>query len=81
MMFAAWGVGLPLPLLNILAAVIYFYVNRKKGRFVVFHAAQSLWSQAITGLINAGVIFWVIRMVIYEFDPSRVFFAYLIVSC
>ena len=32
MMFAAWGAGLPLPLLNLLAAVIYFFTNKKPSR-------------------------------------------------
>ena len=30
MMFAAWGVGLPLPLLNLVAAIIYFFTNKKR---------------------------------------------------
>jgi hypothetical protein len=34
MMFAAWGAGLPLPLLNLIAAVIYFFINKKQSRFV-----------------------------------------------
>ena len=45
MMFAAWGVGLPLPLLNLLAAIIYFFTNKKTSRFVSFHAYQSLLKQ------------------------------------
>jgi len=45
MMFATWVVGLPLPVLNLIAAVIYFYVNKKSSRFVAFHALQSLLSQ------------------------------------
>ena len=28
MMFAAWGAGLPLPLLNLVAAIIYFFINK-----------------------------------------------------
>ena len=32
MMFAAWGARLPLPLLNLLAAVIYFFTNKKPSR-------------------------------------------------
>ena len=80
MMFAAWGVGLPLPLLNILAAVIYYFVNRDKGRFVRFHAVQSLTSQCAVGLVNAGAFFWVVRVFFFDFTPSSAFVAYLLTA-
>jgi uncharacterized membrane protein len=62
MMFASLGVGLPLPLINLLAAVIYYFVNRKKSRFVHFHTLQSLISQLPTSLLNAGAVFWTISI-------------------
>jgi uncharacterized Tic20 family protein len=55
MMFAALILGLPLPFLNIIAAIIYFAVN-KKSRFVVFHSYQSLISQIFVSLVNALLI-------------------------
>jgi len=60
MMFAAWGLGLPLPLLNLLAAVIYHMVNRKKSPFVAFHSLQSLLTQVMVSLLNAGLIAWTV---------------------
>jgi len=63
MMFGALAAGLPLPVLNLLAAVIYYYVNRHKGRFVKFHTLQSLYSQLPTTLMNAGLLFWFIKLV------------------
>ncbi len=57
MMFAALAAGLPLPILNLIAAVIYYYVNKGKSRFVKFHALQSLYSQIPTTLMNAGLVF------------------------
>ena len=80
MMFAAWGVGLPLPLVNVIAAVIYFFVNRNKGPFVRFHAHQSMTSQVLVGVINAGVIFGVLRIIFFEAELNRYFFAYIIVA-
>ena len=44
MMFAAVAVGLPLPIINLIAAVVYYFVNRKKSRFIHFHCLQSLLS-------------------------------------
>jgi uncharacterized membrane protein len=58
MMFAAVAVGLPLPIINLIAAIIYYYINRKKSRFIHFHSLQSLLSQIPTTLINWGVVFW-----------------------
>ncbi|MCP4678705.1 MAG: DUF4870 domain-containing protein [Deltaproteobacteria bacterium] len=80
MMFAAWGVGLPLPLVNVLAAVIYYFVNRGKGPFVKFHAHQSMTSQIMVGLLNAGVVFGVLRIVFWEYEVSRYYIAYVITA-
>jgi hypothetical protein len=30
MMFAALAVGLPLPIINLIASIIYYYTNKKK---------------------------------------------------
>ena len=61
MMFAALAAGLPLPMLNMIAAVIYYYVNKKKSKFVHFHVAQSVLSQIPTSLLNGVLVFWTIR--------------------
>jgi hypothetical protein len=34
MMFAAHAIGLPLPIISLVAAIIYLYLNRKTSRFV-----------------------------------------------
>ena len=52
MNFAAWGAGLPLPSLNLIASAIYYLINRKKSRFVAFHCFQAFSSQLPTTLIN-----------------------------
>jgi uncharacterized membrane protein len=66
MMFAAWAVGLPLPILNLVAAFIYFMINRKKSRFVAFHGLQSMLSQIPVTILNIGVIVWLIRNLVVE---------------
>ena len=55
MNFAAWGAGLPFPSLNLIAAAIYFLVNRKKSRFVAFHCFQAFTSQLPTTVLNVNV--------------------------
>jgi uncharacterized membrane protein len=66
MMFAALGAGLPLPMINLIASVIYYYLNRQKSRFVRFHALQSLWSQLPVTLMNGFLVIWSIRLFILQ---------------
>ena len=81
MMFAAWGAGLPLPLINVIAAVIYFFVNRGKGRYVLFHCHQAMSTQVATGLVNAAAIFWSLRILFSEhWHVDRYYMAYLVTA-
>jgi len=66
MMVAALAAGLPLPIINLIASVIYYYVNRNKSRFVKFHALQSLWSQLPTTALNIGLVFWTLQIFAFE---------------
>ncbi len=77
MMFAAMGAGLPLPILNLLAALIYYFVHKDKPRFVRFHTLHSLLAQIPVTLLNAGLIGWTIRNLIYNGGWTDVFFGYL----
>ena len=82
MMFASLAIGLPIPLLNIVASVIYFFINRKTGTFVAFHALQALLSHIPVVLLNAGVIGWLVGILAVPphdaFSPA--FFWYLFFS-
>lgn len=66
MMFAAFAVGLPLPIINLIAAIVYYILNRKKSRYVKFHCLQSLLSQIPTTLMNAILVGWTIRQFFFE---------------
>jgi uncharacterized membrane protein len=71
MMFAAVAVALPLPVINLIAAIIYYFVNRTKSRFIHFHSLQSLLSQLPTTLMNWGLLYWSLRIWFFnslEFD-------------
>ena len=78
MMFAAIAAGLPLPIINLIASIIYYYLNKAKSLFVKFHAMQSLISQIPTSLINAGAVFWGIRIIFYEANFTNVYKGYLV---
>ena len=78
MMFAAMATSLPLPIINLIAALIYYYINRKKSRYIHFHCLQSLLSQIPTTLINWGLLFWVIRIMFFnKAEFNTYFFVYL----
>jgi len=66
MMFAAVAIGLPLPIINLIAAIIYYYINRKKSRFIHFHSLQSLLSQIPTTVINWGLVIWSVGILLRE---------------
>ena len=66
MMFAALGAGLPLPIINLIAAVIYYYVNKSNSRFVRFHSLQALISQIPTTIMNGIAVGWGIRIAIED---------------
>ena len=86
MMFAAFAVGLPLPIINLIAAFVYYILNAKKSRFVKFHSLQSILSQIPTTLMNAILLGWTIRLFVFNnhtFDNldavnGSVYFGYLI---
>ena len=78
MMFASLAAGLPLPIINLIAAIIYFYVNRSKSRFVYFHSLQSLYSQFPTSILNAGMVFWTFQIIIFErLEANDMFYGYI----
>jgi len=80
MMFATAALGLPLPILNLVAAIIYYYVNREKGKFVQFHTLQSLYSQIPVTLLNSGLVAWTIVNFVKGFDFTSIYWGYLVMT-
>jgi len=81
MMFAAVAVGLPLPVINLIASIIYYYLNRKKSKFIHFHCLQALLSQIPTTLINWGLVIWGVTILFSEEQKLTEFFwAYAILA-
>ncbi len=79
MMFAAAAVALPLPVINLIAAIVYYYLNKNKSRFIHFHALQSVLSQIPTTLLNWGLLIWLLQIYFFEAaEPNSIFTGYLI---
>ncbi len=78
MMFAAWGIGLPLPFVSLIASIIYYYLNKNKSAFIGFHAFQSLITQVPISILNAGAVIWVISILLRETREWENFVIYII---
>ncbi len=78
MMFGALAAGIPLPVVNLIAAIVYFYLNKKTSRFVHFHSLQSLLSQLPVTLINWGGFYILIRIIFFEDSFTDVYQGYVI---
>lgn len=78
MMFAAVAIGLPLPIINLIAAVIYYFINRKKSLFIHFHCLQALISNIPTTIINWILVIWGVTIFFTERELTTEFWAYAI---
>jgi uncharacterized membrane protein len=79
MMFAAVAIGLPLPIINLIASIIYYFLNRKKSRFIHFHSLQALLSNIPTTLINWVAVIWGVTIFFREdWVITPEFWAYVI---
>lgn len=80
MMFATTALGLPLPIVNMIASVVYFFVNKSKGRFVQFHSLQSMYSQIPVSLLNSYLIVWAVYIFANDAAFTNVFWGLLITA-
>ncbi len=73
-------VGLPLPIINLIATALFFFGNRKSTKFVRWHCTQALLSQFTIFIINSIGYAWTLRIIFSEnASASDSYFAYIIV--
>lgn len=72
--------GLPLPILNLLATLIFFLGNRKSTYFVRWHCTQALVSQASLLIINSNAFWWTIGIIFWERTVTNSYIAFMIVA-
>ena len=78
MMFASLAAGLPLPVVNLIAAIIYYSLNRKKSLFVQFHSMQSVLSQIPVSLLNSAGVIWAAMIFLFDYPLTDTFKGYVI---
>lgn len=70
--------GLPLPIVNLIATVIFFMANRKGTRFVRWHCTHALLSQLATFVINVVGFWWTISVLFGEGTATNTYFSYIL---
>lgn len=69
--------GLPLPIINLLATVIFYFGNRKGTYFVRWHCTQALISQFSLIFINSTGFWWTVSILFGDESLSNKYFAYI----
>ena len=70
-------VGLPLPIVNVIASVIFFFANRKSAWFVRWHCTHTLLAQLVTLPANAAGLYWTLGILFGRQSVSNSYIAYL----
>lgn len=71
-------IGLPLPIINLIASIIFYFANRKETYFVRWHCTQALLSQFSLFLINVCGFWWTIFIVFGTETVSSIYLSYII---
>ncbi len=73
-------VGLPLPIVNLIATLIFYLGNRKSTYFVRWHCTQALLSQLSILFINSFGFWWTISIIFTEETVTNKYIAYIITA-
>ena len=71
-------VGLPLPIINLVATAIFYLGNRKSTYFVRWHCTQALLSQLSMFFINSYGFWWTISIIFGDESITNSYIAYII---
>jgi uncharacterized membrane protein len=80
MSMVAAMVGLPLPIINLLATGLYLLGQRRQGYYVRFHCLQAFYSQLLVIVLNSVVLTWTIRILAGRTEISSGYLSFLIVA-
>jgi len=79
MSMLAVGVGLPLPIINLIATILFFLMNRKSTYFVRWHCTQALLSQCTLLMMNSYGFWWTISIMFGPESITNKYIAYIFV--
>ncbi|RYE25070.1 MAG: hypothetical protein EOP51_05385 [Sphingobacteriales bacterium] len=70
-------VGMPLPIINLLATVIFYIANRRATYFVKWHCTQAMISQFTIFIMNSVGFSWTMHIIFGEGKLTNSYLAYL----
>lgn len=71
-------VGLPLPIINLIATLLFYLNNRKSSYYIRWHCTQALLSQLTVLVINSGTYYWTLSIIFGDNIITNSYIAYLI---
>ena len=71
-------IGLPLPIINLIATLIFYLNNRSGTFFVRWHCLQALLSQALIVGVNSIGFSWTMTIIFGNNTLSNTYIAYII---
>jgi len=69
--------GLPLPIINLIATIIFYFGNRKGTYFVRWHCTQALVSQLTVLMMNSVGFWWTISIIFSDEVISGRYISYI----
>ena len=70
-------VGLPMPIINLVATLIFYFGNRRQSYFVRWHCTQALLSQVSLLIMNSVAFWWTINIIIGTKIITNWYLAYI----
>ncbi len=71
-------VGAPLPIINLIATLIFYLGNRRSSFFVRWHCTQALMSQLSVFFLNSYGFWWTMSIMFTDASISNEYVAYII---
>lgn len=72
--------GLPLPIINLIATIIFYLGNRKGTFFVRWHCTQALLSQFSIFFINSFGFWWTVSIIFSDEIITSKYISYIITA-
>lgn len=73
-------VGIPFPIINLVATLIFYLGNRKSTYFVRWHCSQALLSQISILFINSFGFWWTISIIFTDEAITDEYVAYIVAA-
>lgn len=69
--------GLPIPLVNLIATLVFWASNRKGSYYVRWHCTQALLSQFSLLIMNSVAVWWTLILIFGSGNPNNLYIAYV----